>query len=318
MGFPVVFSTDENYIVPTFVAIHSLFRHLNPDTDIEVFILCSGVTDEQKKYFYELSSKIQFIEVQMDNLPLNIDIPYISMATYYRFLIPNLLKDYDKCLYLDSDIVVKEDITPLLKFSIDKHLVMGVRNYFAQEEDFDFYKKRCMECSIENLNRYVNAGVLLLNLEKIRASNVLQDMIDDVSSCFYTYNDQDVINKHCYQGIGLIELKYNFMAPYLKNIAATSSALNEDVFEAAQDPVIVHYSTRKKPWKYKGYLMAKSWEDEIQFMPLNVKVELVRPFIKRQRDGRNFKEKLLDELKFIYRSYLVKNFIETPQTRFRL
>ena len=72
MSFPIVFSTDENYIVPTYVAVHSLFRHINPETDIDVFILCSGINDEQKKYFYELSPKIHFFEVKMENLHLNL------------------------------------------------------------------------------------------------------------------------------------------------------------------------------------------------------------------------------------------------------
>lgn len=318
MSFPIVFATDENYIVPTYVAVHSLFRHLNPETDVKIFILSSGIKDEHKKYFYELSEKIQFLEVKMNNLNLNISIPYISIATYYRFLIPDLLKEYDKCLYLDSDIVVKQDITPLLKTKIDKYLLMGVRNYFSQEEDFDFYKKRCMECSIENLNHYVNAGVLLLNLEKIRKANVLQAMIDDANSCFYMYNDQDVINKHCNKKIGLLKLKYNFMAPYLKNIKATSKAINENIFDVAQDPIIVHYSTKKKPWKYKGYLMADLWEEEVEAIPQKVRKEFVSPFIYKSKITRKCKEKLLDELKFIYRKYFVKNFIETPQTKFRL
>lgn len=318
MGFPIVFATDENYIVPTYIAIHSLFRYLNSETDVEIFILCSGIKDEEKKYFYELSEKIHFLEVKMDNLHLNRNLSYISMATYYRFLIPDLLKKYDKCLYLDSDIIIKQDITPLLKTSIDKYLVMGVRNYFSQEEDFDFYKRRCMECSIENLNHYVNAGVLLLNLAQIRKTNVLQNMIDDANSCFYMYNDQDVINKHCSKEIGLLKLKYNFMAPYLKNIKATSQAINENVFDVAQNPVIVHYSTKKKPWKYKGYLMADLWIEEMNFVPQKTKKEFIYPFIYKSRISRTCKEKILDELKFIYRKYCIKNFIETPQTKFRL
>lgn len=318
MGFPIVFSTDENYIAPTYVAVHSLLRHIDPKTDIEIFILYSGVKEEQKQYFYELSNKIHFIEVNMQNSNLNKDIPYISVATYYRFLIPELLSNYDRCLYLDSDLIIKEDITPLVNMPMRKNLILGARNYFSKEEDYFFYLKRCKECSIENLSHYVNAGVLLLNLDGFRKDNLYRIMIEDATHNFYPYNDQDVLNKYCNGKISLLSIKYNFMAPYLKNIKATSKAINEDVAVMAKAPVIVHYSTAKKPWKYRGYLMADLWYEELDSIPQKVRKELINVFVKKHRDTRRLKEKVLDELKYLHRKYVLKSFIKTPQTKFRL
>jgi lipopolysaccharide biosynthesis glycosyltransferase len=318
MSFPIVFSTDENYIIPTYVAVHSLLRHINPNTDITIFILYSGITEKQKKYFYELSNKIHFLEVKINNLHLNKELSYISIATYYRFFIPDLFKEHDKCLYLDSDIVVKQDISPLLKTPIEKYTLMGVRNYFSKENNSEFYKERCDSCGLKSLDFYINAGVLLINLKELRRNNLIQAMIEDANSNSYIYNDQDVLNKHCEGKIGLLSVRYNFMVQYLKNIKVVSKVLNENILDIIRAPVIIHYSTKKKPWKYKGYLMADLWQEEVDAIPSQIKKEFINVFIKESKRDRNLKERILDDLKFVYRKFFLKSFSRTIQTKFRL
>ena len=39
--------------------------------------------------------------------------PHISVETYYRFLIQDLLPYYDKVLYLDSDLIIRGDVSEL-------------------------------------------------------------------------------------------------------------------------------------------------------------------------------------------------------------
>ena len=64
--------------------------------------------------------------------------------------------------------------------------------------------------------------------------------------------------------------------------------------------------------------MANLWAEEVEAISTKIKIDLVYPFILKNRNNRKGKEKILDELKFIYRKYLKKNFVETPQTKFRL
>lgn len=314
MSFPIVFSTDNNYLAPTYVAITSLLHHLNKETQIEIYILCSNIKDSQKQYFHNLNANISFIDVELKDLYLNNELDYISIATYYRFLIPQKLTQYDKCLYLDSDIIIKEDITPLIQEPIEDYLLMGSRNYFSKECNPEFYKQRCADCSIKSLDKYINAGVLLINLKKFREKHLYEIMMKDVQNNKYPYNDQDILNKYCSGEIGLFSVKYNFLVQYLKRTEAVSKALNEDICENAKNPVIIHYSTRKKPWKYKGYLMSNYWMDELKYIQNEQSLkELIYPFICAQRNSRTIKELIIDDLKFIYRKYIKKNFYSTTQ-----
>ena len=168
MNFPIVFSTDSNYLAPTYIAVSSILHHIHKDTKIDIYILCSGVAEYQKKYFYDLFPNLYFIDVEMEELHLSKELHYISLATYYRFLVSEKLQEYDTCLYLDSDIVVKQDITPLINEPLNDNWLMGVRNYFSREREPEFYKQRCKDCSIDTLDNYLNAGVLLMNLRAFR------------------------------------------------------------------------------------------------------------------------------------------------------
>jgi lipopolysaccharide biosynthesis glycosyltransferase len=51
----------------------------------------------------------------------------INNMTYYRLLLPSILSDCDKCLYLDSDIIVCGDLYELLKIEIDDSYIAGVK-----------------------------------------------------------------------------------------------------------------------------------------------------------------------------------------------
>lgn len=319
MNFPIVFATDKNYLAPTYVAINSMLRHMDKTTldNIDIYIFCStSITDEQKEYFTKLHKNIYFEEMCMQSLNLNLsdELDYISIATYYRILIPERLSQYNKCLYLDSDIVVKQDLTPLIQMDMNGYYIMGSRNYFSKECYTEFYKQRCLECEIDSLDTYVNAGILLINIKELRDTNLAEVMLKDVGKNTYRYNDQDIINKYCYGRIGLFSVKYNFMVQYLKRMSIISKILHENLREIAQHPVIIHYSTKKKPWKFTGYLMANHWTNELKHIEdkeaLN---ELVIPYIRQSKRSKTIKEKIIDQAKFILRKYFQTSFVKTIQ-----
>lgn len=319
MNFPIVFATDANYVVPTYVAISSLIRHLDKDmiNNIDIYILCStSINDEHKEYFSKLHKNIYFENVYLENLNLSNELDYISIVTYYRILIPEKLKQYDKCLYLDSDILVTGDIAPLIQMDIGNNFILGCKNYFSKEYLTKFYKNRCEECGIDSLDTYVNAGVLLINIKELRNTNIVDMMLKDVGKNTYTYNDQDIINKYCYGKIGLISVRYNFMVQYLKRMDIISDVLKEDLYEIVKEPVIIHYSTKKKPWKHKGYLMTDCWEKELDYTSDKDAIkDLIKPFIIRQRNSRNFREIVMDDLKHFLRKHLQHNFMYTIQKK---
>ena len=113
---PVVLAADNNYRYPLMVTLLSLLMNAKKNTKYQFIILVSNQFDMEsmelinkllKQYdmpeaaFYNMQDNYQNIEMQ---------IKHISYATFYRLQLPELLKEVEKCIYLDVDVVVKKDL----------------------------------------------------------------------------------------------------------------------------------------------------------------------------------------------------------------
>ena len=123
----------------------------------------------------------------MHNFPLNRS--YISINTYYRLLIHDII-NVDKIIYLDSDIIVADDIAKLWNIRIDNACIAG-----ALDEGGVTQSRRL---NLGNDSTYVNAGILVFNLKNIR--RCFQNPMQTYLEAFYfnrkwiILQDQDILN----------------------------------------------------------------------------------------------------------------------------
>ena len=69
----------------------------------------------------------------------------------------------DKCLFLDADLIADKDITELYNINIDDFYMGAVADQFPLTENC--WAKRL---DLAKNYRYVNTGVILVNLKKWR------------------------------------------------------------------------------------------------------------------------------------------------------
>ena len=168
---PIVFATDENYVMPTAVAIKSLVLNYSGQ-DLLFVILVRGELSAKSESMlkYAVESECVDAEIRLytvDEKPfgsLKSHIPNISMATYYRLLLPQILSGYRKCIYLDGDILVSGDIAGLLNICMSDYYVAGVKAFTVITSKL-VGKKRLKSLNIDSLDNYINAGVIMFNLE---------------------------------------------------------------------------------------------------------------------------------------------------------
>lgn len=177
----------------------------------------------------------------------------IDKSTYYRLFIASLVPDdIHKIIYLDSDIIVRDDLKKLWDISIDGYILGGVR---------DVNIIQCREAvGIENSCAYVNAGVLLINLKLWRKNNLETQFVKylNESNWKVEFNDQGVINHVCKGRIHILNPQYNYMMPYhrysrktiMKYMKTTMFYDEEELVEAKKAPVVIHYAGPPiiKPW----------------------------------------------------------------------
>ena len=153
------------------------------------------------------------------------------------------------------------------------------------------------------MKQYINAGMLLMNLQQIRKDNMTKKFIK-LSERNYQTIDQDVLNVACYGKILTLPPKYNTQIKgftknnlYLRNLYK-----EQEINQAKHSPFIIHYPDKKKPWNSIGIYMEKFWWD------IAKKTPFINSFFNREKI---YKKELK---KFWYRNKKKKLNIDRPRT----
>ena len=164
----------------------------------------------------------------------------VSVGTLYRLKIDEVLRNYPKVIYLDSDIVVNTDLLSLWEVDLENCFCAAVRDVKSTRNKWKnrhaFTKMRI------KAGDYFNAGVLLLNLEAIRKEMSLWER---AIAFFKKYGkesiffDQDALNLLLQGRIKFLAEDYNFIP-----VAINANNLCEE------KKAIIHYAG-PKPWAYR-------------------------------------------------------------------
>ena len=272
---PVVFATDNNYVVPTYLAAYSMLKNLGECYVAKVYIMVPGtLTNKGKSIFLSLENfhncKVVLLNMEKEFSDIKMKISYISCATYYRLLLPEYLKQFSKCVYLDSDIIVNCNVADLYNSDLGQNYLAGViatEPTFPEKSD-DEKKKYAKMLQVGSVEKYINAGVLVMNLEAIRRDNMCETFMSLLGKN-YPFQDQDILNAACYDKIFFLPRKYN-VGPLKRNVKAEATFSKErrvEIEEAYTHPTIVHSAPPQKPWLSRSFPMAFYWwkyYDEIE------------------------------------------------------
>lgn len=278
---PVVFASDENYVKPLSAAVTSMLKNAFETTWYDIYILVPEQFSSRSKYLI-LSLEDEFSNCCIKFIPVldkfndsYIRIPHITTVTYYRLLIPTILSNINKCIYLDVDIIVNGDLFELFSTDIEDFYIAGVKGagYHYPEE---WAIRHSKELSLPNMKQYINAGVLVMNLFNMRNNN-LQDLFLELEKKNFHSQDQDIINVACYNKIKHIELKYNFMTTRFSGTVyhfeydeIMSLVFEEkEILEAVKKPIIVHYANKIKPWDSLSTFNSDLWWKYFNLSPFN-------------------------------------------------
>lgn len=249
----IVFITDNKYAMPTGVAIQSIIDNKKSATEIEINIIANEVSLSNLKKLRSITGKnvsINIIEIDNKYKQLGIQHEYVSKAALLKFELPKIFNNYDKILYLDSDVLVLDDLTQLYETNFENKYAGVCKDLLATK----FYKDP-LEIG---LNTYFNSGVMLLNLEKMRQDNICEKLLwAKDHDRRKKYMDQDAFNIVFNGNVEYLNPQFNYMTMeelfYKK--AFISKFYNIDNI---QKPVILHL-TYKKPWDFIGVPGERLW-----------------------------------------------------------
>lgn len=171
---------------------------------------------------------------------------WISQATYYRLVLPNLAPESaTRLLYLDSDVVVRRPLTGLWASDLCGRSLGAVFDPFV---DADAFAKK-QRLPYRRLG-YFNAGVLVLNLTRIREEASFIDVVDFLASAEGEprFHDQDALNVRFWNDWQPLDPTWNVQRAALMRTELQCFAEDEDL-RLDHPPSLVHYTSDSKPWR---------------------------------------------------------------------
>jgi len=247
---PIAFCFDQNWELPAGVCLTSLLVNAHTDTFYDIFILHSDKSDFSESKIHELPIRYENCRItfrcvgkEFENA---FEIRGITIATYYRLLIPEIVPEYDKIIYSDVDVIFRKDLARIFETTdLTDFYLAGVVD---PSPDALRYHKH-----IRSLNllpeEYVYAGNIILNSRLLREDGVVQKFIREVNHSKYDCQDMDIINIVCKGKIKKIAPEFCLSmavrecAVYQKK----QSIYTQDELELSLKEGIVHY-TGPKPW----------------------------------------------------------------------
>ena len=263
---PIFFAIDDGYIPFLAVAIKSLIENASKEYEYIIKVLHTNVKENNVrkiKKFETENVNIEFVNLSyyikkvQDKLYTR---DYYTNTTYFRMFLPELYPQYDKVLYLDSDIVVLGDISQLYNTEIGTNLVAAAPDDIIQyNKVFQEYAEKVV--GVVKYQNYFNAGILLMNLDQLRKFNFQDKFLYLLGTVkFSVAQDQDYLNRLCKGRVTLINSQWDVMP-------VVNRKINKE------DIKIIHYNIAYKPWRFEDvqykeyfweYARKTEFLDEIQ------------------------------------------------------
>lgn len=294
----VAMASDDNYAHHLAVAICSILKNLGDDRILCVYLLHEKLSNKTKEKI-ELLKKLRHFELEYINIscekyePFKIIVGlYISRLTYARFQLPSLLKNIEKCIYLDCDIIVRQDLSELWDIQLPEHAILG-----AVEEPGARHRNRVLD--IPDSFSYFNAGVILLDLAKLRKINFEEKAYEYLKkNGSLLYADQDVMNALFCNSWYALPIKWNVHTNVyiLKSVNKYYKYQAHEVENVFGNAAIVHFSHERKPdslisqcayrneyWQYMKYTAWRhTLPKEINLMNLTIRIYwLIKSLVKK-------------------------------------
>jgi lipopolysaccharide biosynthesis glycosyltransferase len=246
-------AADERYVPYCAAMLHSL---LESQTGMHITIyylhapkLPQTTRATLKEFLSSLGAELVLIEIGDDRIANLPTLPRIGPETWFRVLLPELIPDVDRVLYLDADLLVVDDLEPLWTTDLDGYYVGAVSNVPEP-----WLANRAAELGLPANVTYFNAGVLLLNLAAMRADHCTERLLSYGHSQArnLVMSDQDALNAVLGHKKRTLHPRWNCMNSVYFMEEAKRIFPENQVAEAVSEPAILHFEGPDfaKPWHY--------------------------------------------------------------------
>ena len=271
----VAICLDARMLDAAIVLAASIKAHARPQRPVRLYAL----TDFQTADLDDLArgmndASFELVPLACTNVHGHFPIrDHITAGTYLRFLLPELLPDVDKIIYLDVDVVVHRDLEALYDTSLDGTALAAMPDWpmlagsltwptffipFKGEKlRFAAYVRKVLGLECDGTTNYFNCGVMIFDLAYWRAHDVAGRTVAYLTAHpeLY-YMDQDALNYIVGARYVRLDQRWNAFAncsfPAIVNVLVrfTKAGRRWEALRTVwrRDPWVIHYAGANKPW----------------------------------------------------------------------
>ena len=244
---PIFFTIDDSYAPFLAVALNSAIKNSDPQRNYKAVVLYQDLGADNISRLQSLQTenfKIELMPIRAnmealdDRMSNRLRCDYFTLTIYFRLFIPSMFPQYDKGIYIDSDVVLTDDIAKLFDIDIGENYIGACNDLsIADIPPLVAYTEKAVGV---NAKEYINSGVLLMNLKKMRDDDLEGHFLSLLNKYHFDSiaPDQDYLNAMCNGKIYYLEEKWDTMPNDAKPMLTETS--------------LIHYNLFSKPWCYDG------------------------------------------------------------------
>lgn len=241
----VCLTINEKWIPMAATTISSIMD--NTISNAKFYIIHSDCKRKSIEKINQLCQKYPYMSVKWVKVNLSQQLSefqstvnYISNDSFSRFLFPKLVKNVDRVIYTDVDVIFRGDIQELFDENLEGKIIGAVRS--VKQVDGSDNKR----LQISENHKYFQSGLLLIDCKKWRKYKILEKLklANRQSKNRLKFADQDLLNIVFVDNYKELNLKYCFIV-FLENLFKTFS---DESIMACQNPFIIHFCGTGKPW----------------------------------------------------------------------
>lgn len=267
---PLMFVCSDYYVPYCITTLSSIAKASDKNRTYDILILTnSGMTNESKALLTKSLAAYQNFVIRFVNVE-----PFLSQYPDYQKIVagivgeqrfdsllmirmfsPFLLSSYKKYIWLDCDLIAKEDVGNLFDTDLNGKMIGAVHdiifNCFLNGSApawQPFYKN---EFNMQNPYNYVNAGVIVMDAEKYRQKYTFESILEKVKTEPYQIYEQDVFNIIIENDVHFVDEKWNLFTMggnYKEQMNFAPANMYFTYMNAREKPALIHFAGSDKPW----------------------------------------------------------------------
>jgi lipopolysaccharide biosynthesis glycosyltransferase len=280
----IVLAANNFYAPYASVLLQTIMQYGNKNRNFDIIITHKDITQQNINILNDQFSMYPNFSIRFFNMSgymedyNNLYVRgHFKIETYFRLFIQDILSDYDKAVYLDCDMIVKADISPLFDTDVEGYLLAACLDadtiglYNGADPQRKDYTDNILK--LKNPYNYFQAGVIVYNLKEFRNSFSTKSVLEFALSNNWHLMDQDILNFFAQGRVKFIDMAWNVFMDW-RNIRINEQIklapinLYLSYMESRKNPKIIHFAGPEKPWEVVDMDFADQFWAEARKSPL--------------------------------------------------